>query len=377
MWEFFSKFDIILAVFSLSIGVLGFFGFTFNVIKKGKKCRAVVIALVTIISFTLGFLWIYFRGMQAVPDINRTSYEVAQQMLENKNIKYSIVNKNEYNNIELRNTIVTLNNVHSKDIIHNNFVVELRIVGIVNKSDENESKTEISTEDSTKKNVDIEGPFTDVFISFKEVLIYQILENGSKSPLIDNGVEIKPNELILHNKDYDIDYGKYSYSKDGTSGAYGAEFSSLPCGHYTVKASVEGYFDIEQDISIYPDELHDERYVCFLVVNSKKGGELVPFNIQIFNESNERINGESEEITVLLKGKNESDLGIGLDVTSKGTVGMGGLKAAINTEFDITIWYNNIEYSAQIKLKKEEDIIVVLKRDGTLYTQTASEYFKY
>lgn len=374
VWDFFDRvndnIEIISAIMGvLGISLIGFFKLVLNIKWKNlrKEIKRCVIAVGVLL---LGFfvMCIYASNLIVVPNIDNTSYEVAQQMLENKEIKYEILNLSEYEGVVLKNTTVSLANCNGGEHISKDKVVILEII-YVNEETVEEDSHVIDGEEVTE----IEEPYADVYVYLQEVMVYKILDGGGKTPILSKDVEIIPNTIRLYNNKYGVEYTNYSDVRDSMLNIRGCLFSSIPCGEYELTINADGYIDYSSEIDILPENLVEGKENVLIAMNSQSAGELVPFTICIYDETYNHITGDIAETYIRT---NENDMFQYIELTDEGMISNYGLLAANGVEFDVMVSMDGRDYLSHIHLQDEQySIVIILNDDGTTRVTTIQELY--
>lgn len=378
IWNFFDRVNDNIEVISALMGIIGLsivglvkvvFKVKWKDLKDEIKKSVFVIGVVVIVFF---IMCIYTSNLIVVPQIDNTSYEAAQQMLENKGIKYQVINMSEYENVNLRDTTVSLVNCNGGQHISKDKQIMLEIVS-VNEDKAEEDISVIDEEDSVEVETEIEGPYADVYVYLQEVVLYKILDGGSKTPLLSRDKEISPNDIKLYNEKYNIEYTDYSDVRDAMLNIRGCLFTQIPCGKYELIVNAEGYIDYNSEVSILPENLDNGVENILIDMNSKSAGELKPFTISVYDEAYNNISEENTEAFIRV---DENDMYQNIELTDDGRISNYGLLAADGIEFQVMIIRNEKEYLADVSIQKDKySIVIILNNDGTTRVTSIEELY--
>ncbi|MBE5946942.1 MAG: hypothetical protein E7259_08440 [Lachnospiraceae bacterium] len=99
VWDFFDRVNDNIEIVSALMGIIGvsILGLLRTMAKnreEGDRNIFDMKSIIAVVALLFAFfgMCIYTKNLIVVPQIDNTSYEVAQQMLENKGIKYQVIN---------------------------------------------------------------------------------------------------------------------------------------------------------------------------------------------------------------------------------------------------------------------------------------------
>lgn len=376
--DFFSSFEIFIDIVCIIVTLAGVIGVLIRRKKKGRASISILWSFNIIMAvIMLCVSKFYMPNLVKIPEIRNVRLDTAKTILNERELSYELVNEKDFQDIDERLYIVSLDNDSEGMYIRKGKTINLKIVDTEKvketvEIDESLDWNELDAYSPDEVEISSNIKRINLNIGLERFIVKQLLGNGTYTRALTERIDIMPEKLYLYDIENKILYKQYelNYSAENDS-KY--TFINIPYGDYMLMVEVDGYVKFTKEIIINGDSVVNGQENLDVILQEKETEREVWVVIEVMDERKNAIKDAECLIYNDTDGKK-----YGYRTDESGNFTGSGFAAQKGTEFNVDIEVSGKSYgSARVKIGEDTTIILMLKSDGTIEVTNAAEVYNY